>query len=121
MENETYSLTVSKFFQEFEERNKNYQGEKDYNKIYVPEKYNNEIENKINDRKQQIKEKLNDSNISKEVKALIKNKGNQNLIYKQCYEKINEALKIKEILNSYNNYQKEKNKNQMIVRNSYSK
>ena len=46
---------------------------------------------------------------------------NRNQIYKQYNDKINEALNIEEILNSYNNYQKEKNKNQMIVNNSSSK
>ena len=118
---EKNTLTVSKFYEQFEERNKNYKGEYDYNKIKIPEKYNVDIENEINKRKEKIREDLNDSNITNNIKKLIKNKDNRNQIYKQYNDKINEALNIEEILNSYNNYQKEKNKNQMIVNNSSSK
>ena len=118
---EKNTLTVSKFYEQFEERNKNYKGEYDYNKIKIPEKYNVDIENEINKRKEKIREDLNDSNITNNIKKLIKNKDNRNQIYKQYNDKINEALNIEAILNSYNNYQKEKNKNQMIVNNSSSK
>ena len=57
---EKNTLTVSKFYEQFEERNKNYKGEYDYNKIKIPEKYNVDIENEINKRKEKIREDLND-------------------------------------------------------------
>ena len=41
-------------------------------------------------------------------------KNNRDSIYKKYYEKLNEALNIEDALNSYNKYQQEKNKNQMI-------
>ena len=117
----SYTITLKEFYKRFEDRNKNFKGENDYDRINVPDKYQNDIENKINVRKEEIKERLNDSNVSNKVKKLIKDKDNRNLIYKRYYEKLNEALKIQETINSYNNYQKEKNKNQMIVQNSSSK
>ena len=118
---EAYTLTLKEFYKKFDDRNKNFKGESDYDRINIPDKYKDEIENKINARKEEIKERLNDSNISNKVKKLIKDKDNRNSIYNRNYEKINEALKIQELINSYNNYQKEKNKNQMIVQNSSSK
>ena len=115
------SLTLSKFYREFEERNENYKGENDYNVIKVPEKYNKNIENEINNRKEEIKGKLNNSKYSDNVKTLLKDTENRNQIYKQYYERLNEALNFKEVLNSYNKYKNEKYPNQMLARNSSSK
>ena len=115
------SLTLSKFYREFEERNENYKGENDYNVIKVPEKYNKNIENEINNRKEEIKGKLNNSKYSDNVKTLLKDTENRNQIYKQYYERLNEALNFKEVLNSYNKYKNEKYPNQMLAINSSSK
>ena len=115
------SLTLSKFYREFEERNENYKGENDYNVIKVPEKYNKNIENEINNRKEEIKGKLNNSKYSDNVKTLLKDTENRNQMYKQYYERLNEALNFKEVLNSYNKYKNEKYPNQMLARNSSSK
>ena len=116
--NEPYSLTVSKFCKEFEERNDNYKGEEDYNKINIPDKYNINVEQKIEDKKEEIKEKLNNSISSNNVKKLMKDNENRDDLYKKYYEKLNEALNIKGVLDSYNRYQQEKNKFQMIARPS---
>ena len=116
---EAYVLTVSKFCKEFEKRNENYQGEEDYNKIKIPSKYNIDVEKKIDNRKEEIKEKLNNNSISSNnVKKLLKDNENRDSIYKKYYNKLNEVLHFKEILDSYNKYQQEKNKNQMIERPS---
>ena len=116
--NGPYSLTVSKFCKEFEERNDNYKGEEDYNKINIPNKYNINVEQKIEDKKEEIKEKLNNSISSNNVKKLMKENENRDELYKKYYEKLNEALNIKGVLDSYNRYQQEKNKFQMIARPS---
>ena len=116
---EAYVLTVSKFCKEFEKRNENYQGEEDYNKIKIPSKYNIDVEKKIDNRKEEIKEKLNNNSISSNnVKKLLKDNENRDSIYKKYYNKLNEVIHFKEILDSYNKYQQEKNKNQMIERPS---
>ena len=116
--NEIYPLTVSKFCKEFEERNDNYKGEEDYNKINIPEKYHINVEQKIEDKKEEIKEKLNNSISSNNVKKLMKDNEKRDDLYKKYYEKLNEALNIKGVLDSYNRYQQEKNKFQMIARPS---
>ena len=113
--NEIIPSTLSKFGKAFEERDENYRGiEDDYNKITIPEKYKYNIEQKIEDKKEEIKEKFNSSTNSKNVKKLMEEKNNRDSIYKKYYEKLNEALNIEDALNSYNKYQQEKNKNQMI-------
>ena len=113
--NEIMPLTLSKFGKAFEERDENYKGiEDDYNKIPIPEKYKYNTEQKIEDKKEEIKEKFNNSINSKNVKKLMEEKNNRDSIYKKYYEKLNEALNIEDALNSYNKYQQEKNKNQMI-------
>ena len=113
--NDVTPLTISKFRKAFEERDENYKGSQDeYNKIPIPEKYNYNIEQKIEEKKEEIKEKLNNSINSKNVKKLMEDKNNRDPIYKKYYEKLIEALNLQEALNSYNKYQQEKNKNQMI-------
>ena len=113
--NEIMPLTLSKFGKAFEERDENYKGiEDEYNKIPIPEKYKYNTEQKIEDKKEEIKEKFNNSINSKNVKKLMEEKNNRDSIYKKYYEKLNEALNIEDALNSYNKYQQEKNKNQMI-------
>jgi len=113
--NEIIPSTLSKFGKAFEERDENYRGiEDDYNKITIPEKYKYNIEQKTEDKKEETKEKFNSSTNSKNVKKLMEEKNNRDSIYKKYYEKLNEALNIEDALNSYNKYQQEKNKNQMI-------
>ena len=113
--NDVPTLTISKFRKAFEERDENYKGSQDdYNKIPIPEKYNYSIEQKIEEKKEEIKEKLNNSINSKNVKKLMEDKNNRDSIYKKYYEKLNEAFNLQELFNSYNKYQQEKNKNQMI-------
>ena len=113
--NEIIPSTLSKFGKAFEERDENYKGiEDDYNKIPIPEKYKYNTEQKIEDKKEEIKEKFNNSINSKNVKKLMEEKNNRDSIYKKYYEKLNEALNLEDVLNSYNKYQNEKNKNQMI-------
>ena len=49
---------------------------------------------------------------------MLKDNENRDSIYKKYYNKLNEVIHFKEILDSYNKYQQEKNKNQMIERPS---
>lgn len=118
--NKADDFTLSKFYQEFEERNLKYEGDKDYYKIEIPEKYNKDIEDKINHKIEDIEGKLNNSKYSDNIKTLIGNKEKKDQIYKKNYEKLNKVLNIEGILNSYNKYQKEKFPNQMVARNSGS-
>ena len=119
-QNGSIPLTISKFRKAYEERDENFNRNDDYNQIKIPEKYKYNVEQKIEDKKEEIKAKLNNSISSNNVKKLMEEKNNRDSIYKKYYDKLNEALNLENVLNSYNKYQKEKNKNQMIV-GSFSK
>ena len=114
-QNGSIPLTISKFRKAYEERDENFNRNDDYNQIKIPEKYKYNVEQKIEDKKEEIKAKLNNSISSNNVKKLMEEKNNRDSIYKKYYDKLNEALNLENVLNSYNKYQKEKNKNQIIV------
>ena len=103
-QNGSIPLTISKFRKAYEERDEKFNRNDDYNQIKIPEKYKYNIEQKIEDKKEEIKAKLDNSISSNNVKKLMEEKNNRDSIYKKYYDKLNEALNLENVLNSYNKY-----------------
>ena len=100
-QNGSIPLTISKFRKAYEERDENFNRNDDYNQIKIPEKYKYNVEQKIEDKKEEIKAKLNNSISSNNVKKLMEEKNNRDSIYKKYYDKLNEALNLENVLLIY--------------------
>ena len=109
---------INEFYVKFDKRNKNYKDDKGYNIDDVPEKFKHTDSKIIYEKIGELKNSKNsiDSDYIKELEK-------KNKIYeeKNYYKKIEEVLGLQKILDSYNNYMKEKNQNSHQMIEQYSR